>query len=95
MAHGVNTAVKEDETAGRHQMIDLIARQARPQQLASRHNPVLRGRDRARKPKWSRFAGYRPVKLLHPANLAPIASPLNAQSQRNGPETPTSLPSRR
>jgi hypothetical protein len=79
VAHGVNTAVKEDETAGRHEVIDRVSAQTRPQQLPPRDDPVLRARDPRREGKWSDFTGYRPVNSLHPTILPPPASPNNAQ----------------
>ena len=95
MAHGVHPAVKGEQAAPADQVIDLIARESGPQQLPPRHDPVLRARDPGRNPKWGPFAGYRPVNGPHPARIAPPASPLNAQMQQNGTETPPSLPSRR
>ena len=94
VAHGVNTAVKEDEGAGRQHVLDRTAGQAHPQQLPPSHHSVLRARDRRRNPKWGPLSCYGGVNGLHPTILPPPASPNNAQSQRNGPETPTSLPSR-
>jgi hypothetical protein len=73
MAHRVHPAVKGDQCAGRDQVIDLVTRETRPQQLPPGHDPVLRTRNSRRHGTWSHFAGYRPVKRLHPATLAPAA----------------------
>jgi hypothetical protein len=61
-------------------------------ELPPRHDPVLRRRDPRRNGKWSKFARYSGVNLLHPATIAPIAQPNNADLQRNRPETPITLP---
>jgi hypothetical protein len=73
VAHGVNTAVKGDEAAGRDEVIDRATLQTRPQQLPPRDDTVLRTRDASRNREWSNFARYRGVNLLHPARIAPIA----------------------
>jgi hypothetical protein len=52
VAHGVNTAVKEQDPAGRQQVLDRAAAQARPQQLPPSHHPVLRAADCRRQRKW-------------------------------------------
>ena len=95
MAHGVHPAVKGEQAAGADQVIDRPRLQSGPQQLPAGDDPVVRTRDTRRNGKWSEFARYRGVNSLHPTILAPPASPLNAQPQRNGAETHPPLPSRR
>ena len=73
MAHGVDTAVKGDEGAGRDEVIDRAPLQTRPQQLPASDDSVLRSGDPRCNREWSDFARYRGVNSLHPATMAPIA----------------------
>jgi len=95
VAHGVHPAVKAEQLARPDHPVDHVARQAGPKQLAPRHDPMLRRRDRRRDPEWSHLAAYSAVNRLHPPIVRRKAQPNNAQKRRNRPETPPPLPSRR